>query len=62
MCSASVKDSQQYEPENARRTIMKTIILSALIALSVVVGVAATASASDPQRGTWSAFQTGQGN
>jgi hypothetical protein len=41
---------------------MKTLILSALIALSVVAGVAAPASASDPQRGVWSSFQTGQGS
>jgi hypothetical protein len=40
---------------------MKTI-LSTLIALSILAAVAAPASASDPQRGTWSAFQTGQGN
>jgi hypothetical protein len=62
MGSAGTEGSQQYDPGNSRRTIMKTLILSALIALSVVAGVAAPASAADPQRGVWSSFQTGQGS
>jgi len=40
---------------------MKTI-LSALLALSVLAGVAGAASAADPQRGVWEQFSTGQGN
>jgi hypothetical protein len=37
------------------------ILLSMIIALSVLAGVATSASAADPQRGSWSSFQTGQG-
>jgi hypothetical protein len=45
-----------------RRTIMKTIILSAILAMSVLASIAAPASAADPQRGPYSAFSTGQGS
>jgi hypothetical protein len=41
---------------------MKTIVLSALLALSVLTGVVGSASAADPERGVWSHFSTGQGN
>jgi hypothetical protein len=41
---------------------MKTIILSAILAVSVLASVAAPASAADPERGRWEAFSTGQGN
>jgi hypothetical protein len=37
------------------------IILSALFALSVLAGVATSASAADPMRGVWGQFSTGQG-
>ena len=37
------------------------IILSALLALSVLAGVAGPASAADPMRGVWGQFSTGQG-
>jgi hypothetical protein len=40
---------------------MKTIILSAIIAMSVLTGVAASASAADPEGGVYSRFSTGQG-
>jgi hypothetical protein len=40
---------------------MKTIILSAIIAMSVLTGIAASASASDPNAGAFSRFSTGQG-
>jgi hypothetical protein len=40
---------------------MKTI-LATIIALSVLAGVAGTASAADPGRGVWGQFSTGQGN
>ena len=40
---------------------MKTI-LTALLALSVLAGVASSASAADPQRGVWGQFSTGQGS
>jgi hypothetical protein len=40
---------------------MKTI-LSALIALSVLAGIAGSASAADPQRGIYGQFSTGQGS
>jgi hypothetical protein len=40
---------------------MKTI-LSALLAVAVLAGVAGSASAADPNRGTWAQFSTGQGN
>jgi hypothetical protein len=40
---------------------MKTI-LATIIALAALTGVAATASASDPQGGAYSGFSTGQGN
>jgi len=40
---------------------MKTI-LATLIALSVLAGVAGTASAADPMRGVWGQFSTGQGS
>ena len=40
---------------------MKTI-LSTIIALSVLAGVVTSASASDPERGVWGQFSTGQGN
>ena len=41
---------------------MKTIVLSALLALSVLAGVAGSASAADPERGIWGQFSTGQGS
>jgi hypothetical protein len=41
---------------------MKTVIISALLALSVLTGVAASASAADPERGVWGQFSTGQGS
>jgi hypothetical protein len=41
---------------------MKTAILSTLLALSVLAGVAGSASAADPQRGIYGQFSTGQGN
>jgi hypothetical protein len=41
---------------------MKTAILSTLLALSVLAGVAGSASAADPNRGVWGHFSTGQGN
>jgi hypothetical protein len=41
---------------------MKTIILSAIIAMSVLTGVAASASADNPNEGRYSTFSTGQGN
>jgi hypothetical protein len=44
-----------------RRTTVK-IILSALLALSVLAGVAGSANAADPGRGVWGQFSTGQGN
>jgi hypothetical protein len=37
-------------------------ILAALLALSVLAGVAGSASASDPLRGVWGHFSTGQGS
>jgi hypothetical protein len=40
---------------------MKTI-LATLFALSVLAGVAGSASAADPMRGVWERFSTGQGN
>ena len=40
---------------------MKTI-LATLIALSVLAGIAGSASAADPMRGVWEKFSTGQGN
>jgi hypothetical protein len=45
-----------------RRTIMKTIILSTLLALSVLTGVVGSASAADPERGVYGQFSTGQGS
>jgi hypothetical protein len=46
--------------EQKRRTIMK-IILSTVVALSVLAGIAGSANAVDPQRGVWGQFSTGQG-
>src|SRR5262249_30238459 len=43
------------------RTTVKTI-LATLIALSVLAGVAGSASAADPMRGVWGHFSTGQGS
>jgi hypothetical protein len=40
---------------------MKTI-LSAIIALSLLAGIATSASAADPERGVWGQFSTGQGS
>jgi hypothetical protein len=40
---------------------MKTI-LSTLLALSVLAGVASSANAADPMRGVWGQFSTGQGS
>ena len=37
-------------------------ILAALLALSVLAGVAGSASAADPMRGVWGHFSTGQGS
>ena len=46
IADASSNDSQQTERQNLRGTIMKTL-LSALLALTVLTGVAASASAFD---------------
>jgi hypothetical protein len=60
-CAVRVAKTREGQYEKNGRPIMKTI-LATIIALSVLTGVAASASASDPQRGAYSGFSTGQGN
>jgi hypothetical protein len=60
--NASNEDSRSSLRKKNWRTIMKTVIISALLALSVLTGVAGSASAADPERGVWGQFSTGQGS